>query len=76
MAKRKLNHRSVKRRQPISAAAACLHEAHQETDPGRRRFMFSLAYGLHSGPRRADMDKIGDILIEVMGRAYLNFVLR
>ena len=71
MAKRK----PTRRRQPISAADACLYEAQAETDPGRRRFMFSLAYGLRSLDR-ADMDKIGDILIEVMGRAYLNFVLR
>ena len=68
--KRKLN-----TRRPISAADACLYEAQAETDPGRRRFMFSLAYGLRSLDR-ADMDNIGDILIEVMGRAYLNFVLR
>ena len=69
MAKRK----PIRRRQPISAAAACLHEAHQEADPARRRFMFALAYGLRSLDR-IDMDRMSDILIGVMGRAYLAYV--
>ena len=69
MAKRK----PIRRRQPISAAAACIHEAHQETDPMRRRFMFALGYSLRSLDNE-DMHQLGVLLIGVMGRAYLAYV--
>ena len=69
MAKRK----PTRRRQPISAADACLYEAQAETDPGRRRFMFALAYSLDRTDA-VDMRNLTEILITIMGRAYLEYV--